>query len=111
MENQNLKELIKQGFAAMKVGSKVAAEATDEIQNDVKNEELKSALKQGNEQSKVWAQRIDRGLEEAGGSADQENETAFPTKKRKPAFHPNRSGTERRALSYRVQSFRKEGVI
>ena len=74
MENQNLKELIKQGFAAMKAGSKVAEQATDEIQNDAKNEELKNALKQGNEQSKVWAQRIDKGLQEAGGNADQENE-------------------------------------
>ena len=74
MEKQNLKELIKQGFAAMKAGSKVAADATGEIQNDVKNEELKNALQQGNEQSKVWAQRIDRGLEEAGGTADQGNE-------------------------------------
>jgi len=74
MENQNLKELIKQGFAAMKAGSSVAAKATDEIQNDVKNQELKNALQQGNEQSKVWAQRIDRGLEEAGGTTDQENE-------------------------------------
>lgn len=73
METQNLKELIKQGFAAMKAGSKVAAEATDEIQNDAKNEELKSALKVGNEQSKVWAERIDRGLQEAGGQAEQEN--------------------------------------
>ncbi|WP_299291833.1 DUF892 family protein [uncultured Mucilaginibacter sp.] len=74
MEKQNLKELIKQGFAAMKAGSKVAEEATSEIQNDVKNEELKNALQQGNEQSKVWAQRIDQGLEEAGGNADQDNE-------------------------------------
>jgi ferritin-like metal-binding protein YciE len=74
MENQNLKELVKKGFAAMKAGSKVAAEATEEIQSDVKNEELKNALKQGNEQSKVWAQRIERGLEEAGGAEEQENE-------------------------------------
>lgn len=55
MEQQGLKELIKQGFAAMKSGSNVAAEATAEIENDVKNEELKNALQQGNEQSKVWA--------------------------------------------------------
>jgi len=74
MEQQGLKELIKQGFAAMKSGSNVAAEATAEIENDVKNEELKNALQQGNEQSKVWAQRIDRGLQEAGGTADQDNE-------------------------------------
>jgi ferritin-like metal-binding protein YciE len=74
MEEQNLKELIKQGFAAMKAGSKVAEQATDEIQSDAKNEELKELLKQGNEHSKVWAERIDRALEEAGGDADQENE-------------------------------------
>jgi hypothetical protein len=37
MEEQNLKELIKQGFAAMKAGSKVAEQATDEIQSDAKN--------------------------------------------------------------------------
>lgn len=74
MEELNLKELIKQGFAAMKTGSKIATEATDEIQNDVKNEELKNALQLGSEQSKVWAQRIDRGLEEAGGTAEQDNE-------------------------------------
>jgi len=74
MEQQGLKELIRQGFAAMKAGSNVAAQATDEIKNDAKNEQLKNALEQGNEQSKVWAQRIDRGLEEAGGTADQDNE-------------------------------------
>ncbi|WP_462266963.1 DUF892 family protein [Mucilaginibacter sp.] len=74
MEEQGLKELIKQGFAAMKAGSNVASQATGEIQGDVKNEELKQALEKGNEQSKVWAQRIDRGLQEAGGNADQDNE-------------------------------------
>jgi ferritin-like metal-binding protein YciE len=74
MEQQGLKELIKKGFAAMKAGSKVAAEATDEIQNDAKNEELVNALQKGNEQSKVWAQRIDRSLQEAGGEEDEDNE-------------------------------------
>lgn len=74
MEKQNLKELIKQGFAAMQAGSDVAAKATAEIQNDAKNPQLKSALEKGNEQSKVWAQRIKQGLEEAGGNADQQNE-------------------------------------
>lgn len=74
MEQQNLKELIKQGFAAMKGGSKVAAKATDKIQNDAKNEELKNALQHGNEQSKVWAQRIDQSLAEAGGAPEEENE-------------------------------------
>jgi ferritin-like metal-binding protein YciE len=74
MEQQGLKELIKNGFAAMKAGSKVAEEATGEIQSDAKNEQLRDALQQGNERSKVWAERIDRSLEEAGGTADQDNE-------------------------------------
>lgn len=74
MEQQGLKELIKQGFSAMKAGSNVAAQATGEILNDAKNEELKNALQQGNEQSKIWAERIDRALEEAGGTTDQDNE-------------------------------------
>jgi ferritin-like metal-binding protein YciE len=74
MEEQGLKELVKKGFAAMKSGSDVAAQATSEIQNDAKNEGLLNALQQGNEQSKVWAERIDRCLEEAGGTADEKNE-------------------------------------
>jgi ferritin-like metal-binding protein YciE len=74
MEQQGLKELIKKGFAAMKAGSNVASQATDEIQNDAKNEQLKNALQQGNERSKVWEQRIDRCLQEAGGQADEKNE-------------------------------------
>ena len=74
MEQENLKELIKHGFAAMKAGSDIAAESTDEIQDDATNEQLKEALKKGNEHSKIWAQRIERGLQEAGGEVDEENE-------------------------------------
>ena len=74
MEQQNLKELIKHGFAAMKAGSDVAAQSTDEIQQDAKKAELKESLRRGNEQAKVWAQRIERGLQEAGGNADERNE-------------------------------------
>ncbi len=74
MKEEQLKELVKQGFAAMKAGSAVAADATDEIQNDAKNDELKSALEEGNKQSKIWAERIERGLTEAGGNEEQENE-------------------------------------
>ena len=74
MEQQGLKELLKKGFAAMKAGSNVAAKATDEIQDDAKNKGLRNALQQGNEQSKVWAQRIDRCLQEAEGTEDENNE-------------------------------------
>ena len=73
MANEQLKQLISQGVAALKAGSKVAAEATAEIQNDARNPELKSALDQGNETSKQWAQRIDQALAEAGGEGEQQN--------------------------------------
>ena len=73
MENQALKELVKQGLGALKAGSVVAAKATDEIQNDVRDSNLKSALDKGNDTSKQWAERIDRALAEAGGSDQQQN--------------------------------------
>ncbi len=58
----------------MKAGSQVAAGATDEIQNDARNPQLKAALEQGNEQSKQWASRLDRALDEAGGPDEQSNQ-------------------------------------
>nr|GFD13431.1 hypothetical protein [Tanacetum cinerariifolium] len=73
MANEQLKQLITQGVAALKAGSKVAADATAEIQNDARNPELKAALEQGNETSKQWAQRIDQALAEAGNGGEQEN--------------------------------------
>ena len=73
MANEQLKQLISQGVAALKAGSKVAADATAEIQNDARNPELKSALDQGSDTSKQWAQRIDAALAEAGGSGEQQN--------------------------------------
>ena len=73
MENESLKELIAQGFAALKAGSKVAAKATDEIQNDAQDPRLKDALTQGNETSRQWESRIDQALAEAGGADEQQN--------------------------------------
>ena len=85
MATEQLKTLIQQGLAALKAGSKVAASATDEIQNDARNPQLKQALDQGNETSKQWAQRIDRALQEAGGAGEQQNpilEAHFEVSKR-----------------------------
>ncbi len=73
MENEPLKQLIQQGFAALKAGSQVAAAATDEIQNDARNPDLKAALDQGNQTSKTWSTRIDRAFAEAGGAGEQQN--------------------------------------
>lgn len=73
MANQQLKQLITQGLAALKAGSQIAAGATDEIQNDARNPQLKAALDQGNKTSKTWTTRIERALGEAGGAGEQEN--------------------------------------
>lgn len=73
MANESLKTLIQQGLAALKEGSKIAAEATDDLKDDVTNSQLKAALEQGNQQSKQWATRIDRSFEAAGGKGDEEN--------------------------------------
>ncbi len=73
MENESVNELIKQGLSALKAGSKVAEQATAEIQNDARNPQLKAALDKGNDTSKQWSERIDRALAEVGGSDQQEN--------------------------------------
>lgn len=73
MNNDALKTLVAQGLAAMKAGGKVAAMATDEIQKDARHSDLKAALEKGNQTSQQWTQRIDRALQEAGGSGEQKN--------------------------------------
>lgn len=73
MKTDDLKQLIKDGLAAQKAGSKVAAAATDEISNDAKNPELKAALEEGNKTSQEWAKRIDRAIAEVGGVEEQDN--------------------------------------
>ena len=73
MANDNLKELVSQGLAAMKAGSDVAAKATDEINNDAQNADLKAALEQGNSTSKQWAQGIEQAHQQAGGGGENEN--------------------------------------
>ena len=73
MNNDALKQLVTQGLAAMKAGSKFAEQATAEIQRDVRNSDLKAALDQGNQTSQQWAQRIDKALTEAGSGGEQKN--------------------------------------
>ncbi|GGF12562.1 DUF892 family protein [Hymenobacter cavernae] len=74
MNTEALKQLIKDGLSAQQAGSKVAATATDEIQNDAKHPALKQALQQGNETSKEWTKRIERAIAEVGGVDEQNNE-------------------------------------
>jgi len=73
MANESLNILIQQGLAALKEGSKIAAAATADIQDDATDSQLKAALEQGNQQSKQWATRIERSYEAAGGKGDEEN--------------------------------------
>ncbi len=73
MANEQLKQLIKNGLAAMKTGSEMAAKATDEINNAATDPKLKESLKKGNETSKKWSERIAKGLMEAGSTETREN--------------------------------------
>lgn len=74
MNSEALKQLIKDGLSAQQAGSKVAAKATDDIQDDATNSELKSLLEQGNNTAKQWQQRIEQAIAEAGGVDEQDNE-------------------------------------
>ena len=73
MNEDNLKQLVAQGLAAMRAGGQVAAAATDEITNDASAPALKTALQQGNETAKQWAAKIERAIEQTGGGATQDN--------------------------------------
>jgi ferritin-like metal-binding protein YciE len=73
MADDNLKQLVAQGLAAMHAGSGVAAKATDEISNDARHPALKEALQQGSDQSKQWAERIDRARQQAGEGGPNDN--------------------------------------
>ena len=57
----------------MKTGSEMAKEATTDISNAAQHPKLKEALEKGSETSKKWAERIERSLQEAGGSEKRNN--------------------------------------
>ena len=115
MENEALKELVKQGLGALKAGSKVAEQATADIQNDVRDPKLKAALDMGNATSKQWAERIERALTEAGGSDQQQNpilEAHYEVSKRIRQQAPNDQSRDlgiiaagQLALHYWIASF------
>ncbi len=73
MAEDNLKQLVEHGLAAMKAGSEVAARATAEISNDAKHPALKDALETGNHTSKQWAERIDRARQQVGEGPAHDN--------------------------------------
>jgi len=73
MNQDNLKQLVAQGLAAMKAGSDVAAKATDEIGDDARHPDLKAALDEGNRRSRTWAERIESAVAQAGGGQQGDN--------------------------------------
>ena len=73
MNEQALKQLMAQGLAALKAGGQLGSQAASDIEQDAKNPELKTALQQGSQTAQGWATRIDRALQEAGGSGEGDN--------------------------------------
>lgn len=73
MNDDDLKTLVAQGLTAMKAGSKIAQDATQEIQDSASSPDLKQALEQGTNTSRQWSERIDRALQEAGGPKGEES--------------------------------------
>ncbi|RYF10451.1 MAG: DUF892 family protein [Deltaproteobacteria bacterium] len=73
MIQDNLKQLVAQGLAAMKAGSEVAAKVTAEIGGDAKHPSLKAALEEGNSTSKQWSERLDRARQQVGQGDEQNN--------------------------------------
>ena len=73
MQEENLKQLVAQGLHAMHAGGEVAAKATSDIQNDASHPDLKEALKQGEQTSKQWQQRLEQAIQKVGGDGPSEN--------------------------------------
>ena len=73
MADDDLKQLVGHGLAAMKAGSDVAAKATAEIGEDATHPALKAALEEGNSVSQRWAQRIDGACRQVGEVPQQDN--------------------------------------
>ena len=72
MTDDNLKQLVAQGLAALKAGGKIAQEATQEIQDSASSPDLRQALEQGTRTAQQWSERIDRALGEVGGPQGEE---------------------------------------
>lgn len=73
MNDEALKQLMAQGLGSLKAGALLGSQAADDIENSAHNPELKTALNQGSQTAKTWATRIDRALQEAGGSDVNDN--------------------------------------
>ncbi len=73
MERNSLVELVRQCLGAFRGGLDVAEMATAEIGRDVHSADLRDALLEGTQMSKVWSARCDGAIQEVGGSLKKEN--------------------------------------
>lgn len=73
MERNSLVELVRQCLGAIRGGLDVAEMATAEIGRDVHSTDLRDALLQGHEMSKVWSSHCDEAVMEVGGDLKKEN--------------------------------------
>lgn len=72
MADDNLRQLVAQGLAALRAGSQIAQDATQEIQDSASHPDLQQVLEQGTQTSRQWNERIDRAIQEAGGPGGPE---------------------------------------
>ena len=73
MADDNLRQLVGHGLAAMRAGTDMAAKATAEISKDATHPALKAALEEGNGVSQRWAQRLDEARRQVGEAPEQDN--------------------------------------
>ena len=73
VSDDDLRGLVADGLLALKAGGRLAAQATDEIQDSASHPDLKQALKKGEETSKEWRARVDRAMDEFGVEGEGDN--------------------------------------
>ena len=73
IQDDNLRELVTQGLAALKTGGERAAKDVDEIEESASNADLKDALAEGKKTAKQWADRVEKAMQEAGASGSTDN--------------------------------------
>lgn len=72
MDEDAVKASIRRGLAAMGAGAERAAQASAEISAAASYPAMKQLLSRGDEVTKQWAGRIDRGLARVGGAASED---------------------------------------
>lgn len=75
MNENDLKELVKNGLQAQKAATQLGDDAAAEVAADATDPELKSLLSQGSESAKTWERRLTEALQKMGvDDSPRENE-------------------------------------